>query len=107
MNSAFSIGCSSNDLVTRLLKGMTHLDRDCSCQYQRWKARDQSIMQPLRNADKLVKQLTTDSPDTLVATQARQEFNLALNDLKNLKSSVEQIPSVASNLPNYDNLLLA
>jgi hypothetical protein len=81
--------------------------RNYDAQYQRGEALAQSSMQHLRNAEKLVKQLTTGSPDTLVATQARQEFNSALNDLKNLKSSVEQIPSVASNLPNYDNLLLA
>jgi exonuclease VII small subunit len=81
--------------------------RNYDAQYQRGKALAQSGMQHMRNAEKLVKQLTTGSLDTPAATQARQEFNSALNDMKNLKNSVEQIPAVASNLPKYGSLLLA
>jgi hypothetical protein len=101
-----SICCIVLVLVGILVPGF-FVYRNYDAQYQRGKALTQSSMQHLRSAEKLVKQLTTGSLDTPVATQARQEFNSALNDLKNLKNSIEQIPALASNLPKYGNLLLA
>ena len=74
-------------------------------QYHQALSLAQAGAQNLQNAEKLLKGVTQGSFDSVSITQAHQDFSTALTDFSQLKSSLEQLPGIASSIPKYGSLL--
>src|SRR5579885_1207226 len=77
-----------------------------SAQYQQDRALAQAGVQHLQAAEQLLKTVPT-SFDQATILQARQHFSAALADFNQVKSSLEQIPGIATAVPKYGGLLSA
>lgn len=76
-----------------------------SAQYHYDLSLAQGGVQHLQTAEKLLKKLTQGSLDAATVAQARQEFSAANTNFTQLKSDLEQLPGVTSDIPKYGGLL--
>lgn len=76
-----------------------------TAQYHNDLALAQGGVKHLQNAEKLLKSVTQGSLNTTTVTQAHQEFSNASTDFTQLKSDLDQLPGVATDVPKYGHLL--